>query len=180
MQVLVGKTKIEGEDALRKLVVALNGLAGIAIMKEDFSGAVSLYKEALSLVTDHSEDFRLDPLLNIHILYNLAEVLPLSLDGQKSAPTSSENVLSGIPEIEKRDNTLTSENMVRKDPGLDLNSTNSIQLPSTHVHSLRSSCEDLKQKFLSVSRSKLFLAQQDFRKIYGQVCCSQNVLRRTF
>ncbi|KAK9283240.1 hypothetical protein L1049_011476 [Liquidambar formosana] len=78
LQVLVGKTKIEGEEALRRLVVALNGLAGIAIIKQDLSQAVSLYKEALALVEEHSKDFRLDPLLNLHIHHNLADLLPVA------------------------------------------------------------------------------------------------------
>ncbi|KAH0979320.1 hypothetical protein GBA52_006497 [Prunus armeniaca] len=78
LMVLVGKTKMEGEEALRGLVVALNGLAGIAVIEQNFTQALSLYKEALALAEEHSEDFRLDPLLNIHIYHNLAEILALA------------------------------------------------------------------------------------------------------
>ncbi|CAK9139795.1 unnamed protein product [Ilex paraguariensis] len=84
LSVLVDKTKVEGEEDLRKLVVSLNGLAGIAIIKQDFPQAVALDKEALALTEEHSEDFRLDPLLNIHIHHNLADIIPynsLSLRG---------------------------------------------------------------------------------------------------
>ncbi|KAL3565484.1 hypothetical protein D5086_033530 [Populus alba] len=77
LMVLVGKMKREGEEALRKLVVALNALAGIAILEQNFPQAVSLYKEALALSQEHREDFRLDPLLNIHIHHNLADILAL-------------------------------------------------------------------------------------------------------
>lgn len=80
-QVLIGKTKIEGEEALRRSVVALNGLAGIAIIEDNLSHAVSLYKEALDLAMEHSEDFSLDPLLNIHIHHNLSEILFKSSNG---------------------------------------------------------------------------------------------------
>nr|GEX28330.1 E3 ubiquitin-protein ligase SHPRH [Tanacetum cinerariifolium] len=80
LMVLVGKTKVEGDEALRKLVVAVNGLAGIAIIKQEFSQVVSLYKESLELAEKHSQDFRVDPLLNIHIHYNLAEIFPLTSD----------------------------------------------------------------------------------------------------
>ncbi|KAL3834738.1 hypothetical protein ACJIZ3_009474 [Penstemon smallii] len=190
LSVLVGKTKVEGEDALRKLVVALNGLAGIAIIKEDFPQAVSLYKESLSLVEEHSEDFRLDPLLNIHVHHNLAEALPLAVDceQQKFVPGSSENLLSGTCNIVNKDSyTMKREEMIKDDPSLNISSGNSLQLSScslkngkrscdfqphipTHVQHLRAACEDLKQKFLSVSSSKLLLAQQEFRKSYGQVC----------
>ncbi|XP_056169119.1 uncharacterized protein LOC115679829 isoform X5 [Syzygium oleosum] len=75
LTVLIGKTKIEGEEALRRSVVALNGLAGIAIIEDNSAHAVSLYKEALDLAMEHSEDFSLDPLLNIHIHHNLSEIL---------------------------------------------------------------------------------------------------------
>lgn len=76
----MSKTKVEGEEALRRLVVALNALAGIAIINQNYSQAISLYQESLALAEDHSEDFRLDPLLNIHITHNLSEILPLSSD----------------------------------------------------------------------------------------------------
>ncbi|XP_020086038.1 E3 ubiquitin-protein ligase SHPRH isoform X1 [Ananas comosus] len=75
LDVLIGKAKIEGEEELRKIVVALNGLAAIAIIEHDNKSAISLYKEALTLADEHSDDFRLDPLLNLHIHHNLTEVL---------------------------------------------------------------------------------------------------------
>ncbi|KAL0401070.1 UNVERIFIED_CONTAM: E3 ubiquitin-protein ligase SHPRH, partial [Sesamum latifolium] len=187
LSVLIGKSKVEGEDALRKLVVALNGLAGIAIIKQDFPGAVSLYKEALDLVEEHSCDFRLDPLLNIHIHYNLAEVLPLiekSLQ-QMSVSGNSENLPSGICNIdEKDDHAKRRKERIRYDPSLKIISDNSICLAScllrngdsssdiqphaSTVQCLRAACEDLKQKFLSVFTSKLSLAQQEFTKSYEQ------------
>ena len=70
---------------MRKLVSAINGLAGIAVLKQDFAQAVSLYKEALALAEENLEDFRLDPLLNIHIHHNLAEILLLSSDNKKQS-----------------------------------------------------------------------------------------------
>ncbi|KAJ4793189.1 E3 ubiquitin-protein ligase SHPRH [Rhynchospora pubera] len=75
LNVLIGKAKIEGEEELRKVVVALNGLAGIAIIEEDKTHAMSLYKEALSLADEHLGDFGVDPLLSLHINHNLSELL---------------------------------------------------------------------------------------------------------
>ncbi|XP_031496910.1 uncharacterized protein LOC116262040 isoform X1 [Nymphaea colorata] len=75
--VLIGKTKTEGEEALRRLVVALNGLAGIAVLEKDYQHGISLYNEALVLAEESSDDFRLDPLLNLHILHNLAEIVQI-------------------------------------------------------------------------------------------------------
>ncbi|XP_072974603.1 uncharacterized protein [Typha angustifolia] len=78
LEVLIGKAKIEGEEELRKIVVALNGLAGIAVIDQDNKLAISLYKEALVLADENSDDFRLDPLLNLHLNHNLAELLRTS------------------------------------------------------------------------------------------------------
>ncbi|KAI3991562.1 hypothetical protein MKX01_040572 [Papaver californicum] len=80
LEVLVSKTKTEGEEALRKLIVSLNGLAGIAVLEQDPSRAVSMYREALALAEEYSDDFRLDPLLNLHIHHNLTEILPVTSD----------------------------------------------------------------------------------------------------
>lgn len=188
LQVLIGKTKVEGEEALRKLVVALNGLAGISMIKQDFPQAVLLYKEALDLVKEHSDDFRLDPLLNIHIHYNLAEALPLTDNSsqEKSVSGNCEKVLeSGVGE--KYNDIIGTKETSRCNPSLGVVSDDLLNAPSSllrngetnpgiqphvsqHIQWLRIACEDLKQKFLSLFTSKLSLAQQEFRRSYGQVC----------
>ncbi|KAL5991335.1 hypothetical protein ACLOJK_012242 [Asimina triloba] len=83
LEVLVGKAKFEGEEALRRTVVALNGLAGIAALEQDVPRAVSLYREALTLAEENSSDFRLDPLLNLHIHHNLSELLATTIDNSQ-------------------------------------------------------------------------------------------------
>lgn len=195
LQVLIGKTRIEGEEALRRIVVALNGLAGIAIIEKKFRQAVSLYKEALALVEEHSKEFRLDPLLNIHIHHNLAEICSeqLHLEGQQFPP-SRENALKmhGIGECNqqevKRRKVSGEDNMdftfeadlAYCTSGISENSSNGDQecgiephLSSSYIteRSLRSVCEDIQQKYLSVFSSKLSIAQVEFRKSYMQVCC---------
>ncbi|KAL6530383.1 hypothetical protein OROHE_014736 [Orobanche hederae] len=189
LSVLIGKTKVEGEDALRKLVVALNGLAGIAIIKQDFPQAVSLYKEALDLVEEHSDDFRLDPLLNIHIHHNLAEILPLTKDSlqQKSVSGRSEKLISRTCDIDGKDNhAMKGKEMINCESSVNIISGNSLNPPScllkndesscdvqqhisAYVQCLRRACEDLNQKFLLIFSSKLSVAQAEFRRIYEQV-----------
>ncbi|GFP89386.1 E3 ubiquitin-protein ligase shprh [Phtheirospermum japonicum] len=189
LSVLIGKTKIEGEDALRKLVVALNGLAGIAMIQQDFPQAISLYKEALDFVEEHSDDFRLDPLLNIHIHHNLAEALPLTKNSsqQKSVSGSSEKLISGTCDIDGKDNhSSNGEGMINRDSSMNIISDNSLYSPScilrngetscddqqhmpTYVQCLQRACEDLKQKFLAIFTSKLSVSQEDFRRIYEQI-----------
>lgn len=86
LQVLIGKAKVEGEEELRKIVVALNGLAGLAVIEQNNQEAISLYKEALALARENFDDFRVDPLLNLHINHNLAELLRASSEDLQECP----------------------------------------------------------------------------------------------
>ncbi|CAN1138472.1 E3 ubiquitin-protein ligase SHPRH [Linum perenne] len=189
LQVLVSKTKVEGEEALRKLVIALNALAGIAIIKQDFGNAVTLYREALALAEEHSEDFRLDPLLDIHIHHNLSEVLIKELEFTSETCSRGDqckcsNKVSEVHDTENSD--LSSVKMQNAGVAFDAsdvlepskNSLNSDQESenkcfatsrSFNVKSLSVACESLKQKFLSVFSSKLYVTQQDFKRSYMQV-----------
>nr|GLL21004.1 E3 ubiquitin-protein ligase SHPRH isoform X1 [Ipomoea trifida] len=187
LSVLVGKTKVEGEEELRKVVVALNALAGIAIIEKNIPQAISLYKEALALTEEHSEDFRLDPLLNIHIHHNLAEILPQNSDGLEtvqSAPGSSKEssfMTEGVDDdiqssLKSETRSMEAANFTIKDlynPVVD-SATNYSGDGSSDVEPekqrLRTSCEILKQRYLSVFNSKLYMAQQEFRKSFEQVC----------
>uniref|UniRef100_A0ACD5WM79 Uncharacterized protein n=1 Tax=Avena sativa TaxID=4498 RepID=A0ACD5WM79_AVESA len=86
LQVLIGKAKVEGEEELRKVVVSLNGLAGIAIIEQKNQEAISLYKEALDFARQNIDDFRVDPLLNLHINHNLVELLRTSSEYLQECP----------------------------------------------------------------------------------------------
>ena len=172
------------------MVIALNALAGIAIIEQNSSQAVSLYKEALELTEEHSEDFRLDPLLNIHIHHNLAEILPRVPDC--SSELTSEQFSGGsekssrIHSAEKCDlnaakrrkvctednseytiDTSYISNLTESDQ--EGNSEKCISSRSFNIASLQAACENLKQKYLSVFSSRLSVSQQDFGKSYVQV-----------
>ncbi|KAH7548237.1 hypothetical protein JRO89_XS14G0087300 [Xanthoceras sorbifolium] len=204
LMVLIGKTKIEGEEALRKVVMALNGLAGIAMIEKDLAQAASLYKEAMALVEEHSEDFRLDPLLNIHLHHNLAEILPMVTNCSEQHPLMGQQYSLGSEKASKVHNIeicnqnaakrqkfseednpdfMVSGNLRDHTPGIlengfhgDLVSDNEFHVPSTSFSdaSLRAACENLKQKYLSVFSSKLSVAQQEFRKLHMQVSNASN------
>lgn len=177
----------------------MNGLAGIAVIETNSTEAVSLYKEALALAEEHSEDFRLDPLLNIHILHNLAEILPLEakcleqrpLNGQH-LPVSPGEVVSKRNDIEKCEQRVFKRRKVSRkdncaiDAGNTQDSTFDGKENSLNVNpeddnvpnascssfgdeSLRNSCENMKQKYLSAFSSRLSVAQEEFRKSYTQV-----------
>ncbi|CAA0813112.1 Unknown protein [Striga hermonthica] len=57
LSVLIGKTKVEGEDGLRKVVVALNGLAGIAIIKQDFPQALFAAQAEFRRIYEQVHDY---------------------------------------------------------------------------------------------------------------------------
>lgn len=189
LMVLVNKTKVEGEEALRRLVVALNGLAAIAMIEKNFSQAAALYKEALHITKEHSEDFRLDPLLNIHILHNLAEILPLVTDSPEQPPLAMQQYF-GCSEMEiENDKKLYRNAVKRQKIGEKGNSSFAVGAGNLPGHtcndfenalkderkcdyeqeSLRIACEQLKNKYLSAFSSKLCAAQQDFKKSFVQV-----------
>ncbi|MCH84227.1 E3 ubiquitin-protein ligase SHPRH-like, partial [Trifolium medium] len=179
--VLISKTKIEGEEALRRLVIALNALAAIFIIQKDYYQAALLYNEALALAEEHSEDFRLDPLLNIHIHHNLAEIFPLAQNFALILPSKGKQ-FSGTSAV----NTTKKHFIVKVDHDQvkrhkissfdDANSTvasaepsNVDDLSASSVKYLIAECEDSKQKYLSVFSSKLAAAQQEFQNSYTQV-----------
>uniref|UniRef100_A0A803NY48 E3 ubiquitin-protein ligase SHPRH n=1 Tax=Cannabis sativa TaxID=3483 RepID=A0A803NY48_CANSA len=200
LMVLINKTKVEGEEALRRLVLALNGLAGIAVIEEKSTEAVSLYKESLALAEEYSEDFRLDPLLNIHILHNLAEILPLEAKCLEQCSLNGENLpVSPGRVVFKRQNNEKCEQLVFKrrkvrrkdnsaiDAGNPQDITSDIKengvnanlegdnVPRTSCSStgdepLRTSCENMKQKYLSAFSARLYSAQEEFKKSFKQVC----------
>ncbi|URD93147.1 E3 ubiquitin-protein ligase [Musa troglodytarum] len=224
--VLIGKAKIEGEEALRKIVSALNGLAAIAIIEEDVKRAVLLYREALALADEHSNDFRLDPLLNLHIHHNLAELIPLTsefsehclsaglpLENNESRKRKSTSAgrfdkyyvkrgktSKGCKPISARDDISLEQNNKTGDVtsivhGLAENRVkdlehdaccfstldNSVNIVSEvdvpclasprcyAVGCLRKTCENIKQKYLSVFTSRMSLAQEEFKSSSIQV-----------
>ncbi|WOK95874.1 hypothetical protein Cni_G04581 [Canna indica] len=230
LDVLIGKSKIEGEEALRKIISSLNGLAAIAIIEEDAKKAVSLYREALALADENSVDFRLDPLLSLHIHHNLAELIPLTSEFSQHCLSAGSNPHENI-ETKKRKATAVGKfekyyvkrGKSSKDckPTLTRNSTSLVQHNTTDsvtsswpffaptdnevnhsevdapsssstlyasakigsesdspcrvfsgcyaVSCLRKTCENIKQKYLSVFIGKMSLAQEEFKNSSMQV-----------
>ncbi|CAK8537765.1 unnamed protein product [Lathyrus sativus] len=192
LMVLISKTKVEGEEALRRLVMALNALAAIITIQKDFSQAALLYNEALTLAEEHSEDFRLDPLLNIHIHHNLANIFPLAenfalilpskrkqVSGTSAINTTKKNSIAKVDHDHvKRHKMSNCDNIISAEPSnvasslseSDLNDREFDDVSASSVKYLIAECEDLKLKYLSVFSSKLTVAQQEFQSSYMQVC----------
>ncbi|ELU00238.1 hypothetical protein CAPTEDRAFT_220844 [Capitella teleta] len=80
---LIKKTRVEGEEAHRQCVAAINGLAALCLIEDDLPGAVDHYRNAMRSIDEHREKLRTDDLQELHTIHNLSEVLakkPLGVD----------------------------------------------------------------------------------------------------
>ncbi|XP_072221237.1 E3 ubiquitin-protein ligase SHPRH [Leuresthes tenuis] len=69
------KCRVECEEAHRQLVCALNGLAGIHIIRNEFVEAVEMYREVLRSSEEHKDRLKTDSLQRLHATHNLMELL---------------------------------------------------------------------------------------------------------
>ncbi|NXU47440.1 SHPRH ligase, partial [Turnix velox] len=69
------KCRTECEEAHRQLVCALNGLAGIHIIKGEYTLAAELYREVLRSSEEHKEKLKTDSLQRLHSTHNLMQLL---------------------------------------------------------------------------------------------------------
>ncbi|XP_060077806.1 E3 ubiquitin-protein ligase SHPRH-like [Ylistrum balloti] len=91
LESLIKKAQTECEESHRQLVAAINGTAGLHIIKEEYSEAVDMYREVLWSVEEHKDYLRTDKLQLLHTLYNLHEILSLKPEGV--APTLRDGLL---------------------------------------------------------------------------------------
>jgi len=75
LNVMVGKAKVEAEDAQRLVLSTINGLAGLEILRDQFVEAASLYRSVLKISKDNKEYIRMDKLQTLHTVYNLTQIL---------------------------------------------------------------------------------------------------------
>ncbi|XP_046572336.1 E3 ubiquitin-protein ligase SHPRH-like, partial [Haliotis rubra] len=75
LESLTKKAKLESEEAHRQFIAALNGLAALCIINEEYSEAVSNYRCVLQSVTEHEGRLKTDDLQQLHALHNLHEIL---------------------------------------------------------------------------------------------------------
>ncbi|XP_042300764.1 E3 ubiquitin-protein ligase SHPRH isoform X2 [Sceloporus undulatus] len=69
------KCRTECEEVHRQLVCALNGLAGIHIIKGEYALAADMYREVLRSSEEHKEKLKTDSLQRLHSTHNLMELL---------------------------------------------------------------------------------------------------------
>ncbi|XP_035226915.1 E3 ubiquitin-protein ligase SHPRH-like, partial [Stegodyphus dumicola] len=83
---LLQKSLYECEEAHRAALCAMNGLAGIYSLREDYESACKMYKKILASIEEYSANVRTDPLQHIHVLYNFSNLI-LSLEKEVVANT---------------------------------------------------------------------------------------------
>lgn len=100
---LIKKATVECEEAHRRMVSAMNGIAGIHIIRDERREAADAYREVLWSVKDHSRNIKTDRLQQLHALHNLAQLLdackaegPLDRSGECSQSSQDTNILLGF------------------------------------------------------------------------------------
>ncbi|KAK1894399.1 E3 ubiquitin-protein ligase SHPRH [Dissostichus eleginoides] len=75
------KCRVECEEAHRQLVCALNGRAGIHIIRGEYLEAVEMYREVLRSSEEHKGRLKTDSLQRLHATHNLMELLKAKHSG---------------------------------------------------------------------------------------------------
>ena len=88
---MIKKVTLEAEEENRKLVAALNGLAGLDLIEEKYEDAAEKYREVLRLVEEYKGKIKTDTLQKLHTVTNLAELLEAG--HEKIAPTLRDDTL---------------------------------------------------------------------------------------
>lgn len=93
---LIKKTTVECEEAHRRMVSSMNGIAGIHIIRGERRAAADVYREVLWSVKDHSRNIKTDRLQQLHALHNLAQLLD---DVRCSGATPTSSVLDPARQV---------------------------------------------------------------------------------
>lgn len=76
LESMVGKARLECEEAQRGFVASCNGLAGVLLLQnttDSLTAAVKTYRSCLALEENNRTLYRMDPIQKLHILHNLKD-----------------------------------------------------------------------------------------------------------
>jgi len=93
LESLIKKTRAEAEDALRAYIAALNGMAAMHCICDEWASAVDKYRDVLRIADEYKEKLNVDSLQRIHTMHNLAETL--EAQPIKFEPTLRDSSLRG-------------------------------------------------------------------------------------
>ncbi|TRY78378.1 hypothetical protein TCAL_01692 [Tigriopus californicus] len=100
LEQMTKKVTLECEDAHRQLIAALNGLAAIAIIEEQWVEASEKYREVLRTSEEYKDKIKTDTLQKLHTISNLRELLDAHHDGVD--PTLRDDQLLDEAEVLKK------------------------------------------------------------------------------
>ncbi|MCO5578792.1 hypothetical protein L7F22_032638 [Adiantum nelumboides] len=181
LKVLIDKAKTEGEEAQRNLVGALNGLAALKMLESDPPSAVSLYREAISVIEENGEVFDVDPLQKLHLLHNLQEALTMPCEVASGVQHDHGDHLSKKQTRDESDVLLTNQKLQRSDSNDPVGNNKDFTAENESFHvpnvprTLRDSllgqqCQDISTKYMSSFYTKLSASQEDYANIHSEVC----------
>ncbi|GLE08888.1 hypothetical protein PINS_up020356 [Pythium insidiosum] len=75
LEELLDKSRIECEEAQRKIIAAQNGLASLALIDKDVTAAILKYLVVMKMIRDNWQEVRADLLPRLHILENCVKCL---------------------------------------------------------------------------------------------------------
>lgn len=96
LQVMIGKSKVEAEDAQRLLLSTINGLAGIKILQQSFQDAASEYRKVLKISKCNEDLIKADKLQILHTLVNLQQLLNKPGVGKTTEDDTFENRIKSL------------------------------------------------------------------------------------
>lgn len=117
LQVMIGKAKVEAEDAQRLLLSTINGLAGLKILEGQFGESARYYRDVLRISKENLGLIRADNLQILHTMYNLLQIvnepgvgktindadLPSSIESHQSSYLSEHNIRLKLGENDLED-----------------------------------------------------------------------------
>lgn len=144
---MIKRTTVECEEDHRKLISAINGQAGIALIRQEYREAVSLYRAVLQSNEQYKGKVRTDKLQLYHTKYNLADLFDMIKAGN-----AHETVNGEAKELVKRTAVTMDE------VGHTLRDEN-----------LRQEAEELKTGYLSTSIASINESRNQLNCIWSSV-----------
>ncbi|GFQ86056.1 e3 ubiquitin-protein ligase SHPRH [Trichonephila clavata] len=132
---LLKNASYDCEEAHRKLILSMNGAAGIFAIKEEYKNACEMYKKALLSIEENKATIRTDNLQQIHALYNYGQLVSLWISNE-----SETNEIKKT--LEYVDISLFVDNLIKK----------STELSETYLQKFKSGIQNCKESLNQINK----------------------------
>ncbi|XP_074596257.1 E3 ubiquitin-protein ligase SHPRH-like [Brevipalpus obovatus] len=151
---MIKRTTVECEEDHRKLISAINGQAGIALIRYEYQKAVNLYRAVLQSNEQYGGKVRTDKLQLYHTKHNLADLFDMIKTG---------NAYQIVNEETKE---LSNKALTMDDVGHTLRD-----------ESLRQEAEELKAGYLNASIASIIESRNQLNSIWSSISKKINLLK---